>query len=67
MMDDYLFYANSGQPTNIIMHRGKGVKKRKGVKFPMADMHSKPIIFFEEKELLIYEQYGIWYLKTWKT
>lgn len=43
----------------------KGVQKRKGAKFPMATIHSRPIILCNE-EFVIYEQYGTWYLSMLK-
>ena len=54
----YIKHLSTG---NCIIHKGKGVKKRKSFPFPMQTIHSKPIIILTD-EFVIYEHYGTWYL-----
>ncbi len=50
---------------NVKVRPYKGVKKRKGAKFPIATIHSRPVIICNE-DFCIYEQYGTWYLNLLK-
>ena len=64
-MEDYLNeYKKLVQSLDSFIPAKGVTAKRKGYKFPEADIHTREVIIVCMPEFIVYEHYGTWFLKV---